>query len=228
MPFRDRADAGRQLARRVAHLRGADVVVLGLPRGGVPVAYEVATALDAPLDVVLVRKVRVPGRPELAMGAVGEGDVVVRNDHVLRLARVGAEEFAAAADREREELERRAQRVRVARPRLPLAGRTVLVVDDGIATGATARAAGAVVRAQGAARVVLAAPVCAPDAAMTLAGAVEELVCLEVPQGFVAVGQAYTHFRPTPDQTVLDLLCRAAGDRPAPSPGGTAPQGRDP
>jgi putative phosphoribosyl transferase len=227
MPFRDRADAGRQLARRMAHLRGADVVVLGLPRGGVPVAYEVAAALDAPLDVAFVRKVRVPGRPELAMGAVGEGDVVVGNDRVQRLARIGAEEFAAAAEREREELERRARRVRSAHPRLPLAGRTALVVDDGIATGATARAAGAVVRALGAARVVLAAPVCAPDAATSLAADVDELVCLEVPRGFIAVGQAYTYFRPTPEQTVVDLLARAAGDRPAPSRGGTA-SGPDP
>jgi putative phosphoribosyl transferase len=186
------------------------VVVLGLPRGGVPVAAEVARAIGAPLDVVLVRKLGLPQRPELAMGAVGEGGVVVVNDDVVQLGRVDAATFDEVVRRERAELEQRARRFRGERSRAPLEGRTAIVVDDGIATGATARAACAVARAHGAARVVLAAPVGSPQSVREIAPEVDEVVCLETPQRFAAVGQAYQDFRPTSDEEVVDLLRRAA------------------
>ncbi|MGY1623152.1 phosphoribosyltransferase family protein [Geodermatophilus sp. SYSU D00965] len=206
MPFPDRRDAGRRLARRLDALRGGDVVVLGLPRGGVPVAAEVARALGAPLDVVVVRKLGVPVQPELAMGAVGEGGVTVVDRRVVALAGVGPADLARVERRERAELDRRARAFRGDRPPVPLAGRTAVVVDDGIATGSTARAACMVVRAQGAARVVLAAPVCAREGTRSLEPEVDELVCLEVPRRFVAVGQFYADFRPTGDDEVVELL----------------------
>ncbi|MGY1636193.1 phosphoribosyltransferase family protein [Geodermatophilus sp. SYSU D00742] len=206
MPFHDRRDAGRRLAPLLEPLRGSDVVVLGLPRGGVPVAFEVARALGAPLDVVVVRKLGVPTQPELAMGAVGEGGVTVVDQRVVAMAGVGPDDVARAEERERAELARRARRFRGDRPPVPLAGRTAVVVDDGIATGSTARAAGAVVRAQGAGRVVLASPVCARESARALAGEFDEVVCLEVPHRFAAVGRFYDDFRPTPDEEVVALL----------------------
>jgi putative phosphoribosyl transferase len=207
--FRDRRDAGRQLAQRLESVRGPDVVVLGLPRGGVPVAAEVATALGAPLDVLVVRKVGVPGHRELAMGAVGEGGVRVADERVLRLAHVLPEEFAQAARRERDALEGSVQRFRAGRPPLALTGRVAVIVDDGIATGSTARAACSVARALGAARVVLAAPVCARESAQDLGSDVDELVCLHSPRHFGSVGQFYDDFRATGDDEVLALLERA-------------------
>jgi putative phosphoribosyl transferase len=207
--FSDRADAGRRLAGELTRFRGPDLVVLGLPRGGVPVAFEVARELQAPLDVIVVRKVGVPFQPELAMGAVGEDGVVVVNDHVLAMAGVERAEFEQVERRERAELERRAQRFRGDRPRLDLAGRTVVIVDDGIATGSTARAACAVARAHGARHVVLAAPVAAPSAVEALRREADELVLLETPERFSAVGQFYGDFRPTEDDEVLDLLSRS-------------------
>ena len=196
--FADRADAGRRLADRVEHLRDEDVVVLGLPRGGVPVAFQVARSLAAPLDVILVRKLGVPYQPEVAMGAVGEGGVLVLDEEVVALA---------AIDRAGT---RRARRFRGNRPRVSLRGRTALVVDDGIATGATARAACRVARAQGAARIVLAVPAGSPRAAAALRREVDELVVLEAPVDFAAVGQAYADFRPTQDDEVVELLRRSA------------------
>ena len=222
MPFQDRRDAGRQLGRRMAPFAGRGVVVLGLPRGGVPVAAEVARAVGAPLDVVLVRKLGLPQRPELAMGAVGEDGVVVVNDDVVRAARVEEATFADVERRERAELDRRARQLRGDRARLPLEGRTAVVVDDGIATGATARAACAVARSHGAARVVLAVPVGSPRALQEIAPEVDEVVCLESPQRFTAVGQAYADFRPTEEEEVLGLL-----RRPPPAPPGDAPTPRD-
>ncbi len=206
VPFVDRVDAGRRLAARLRHLRGADVVVLGLPRGGVPVAAEVARALGAPLDVIIVRKLGVPSRPELAMGAVGEDGVLVVNERVVRAVPVGKVAFVGVERREREEVRRRARQVRGGRARLPLAGRTALVVDDGIATGSTARAGCRVARAHGVAWVVLAAPVCAPDVARRLGDVTDEMVCLMAPERFPAVGKFYADLRPTSDAEVVELL----------------------
>ncbi|MBL0886939.1 phosphoribosyltransferase family protein [Myceligenerans indicum] len=209
MLFSDRTDAGRRLARRLEPLRAEDVVVLGLPRGGVPVAFEVANALDAPLDVIVVRKVGVPYQPELAMGAVGEGGVLVLNDAVVRRVDLGAEELAEAEQVERTELSRRVKRFRGGHERIGLAGRTALVVDDGVATGATARAACQVARAQGARRVVLAVPVGSTDAVRSLRGDADEVVCLAEPARFMSVGQWYRDFRQTSDEEVSELLDRA-------------------
>jgi len=222
-------DAGRRLAVRLRHLRGENVVLLGLPRGGVPVAAEVARVLDAPLDVIVARKLGVPFHPELAMGAVGEGGALVVNERVVRQAHVSEAEFAAAERRERAEVEQRALQFRGDRPRLALEGRTAVVVDDGIATGSTVRVACQVARAHGAARVVLAAPVCAPDTARALREEVDELVCLETPRWFSAVGQYYIDFRPTSDGEVTALLQQAARRLPAaaagndPADGGVGP-----
>jgi len=211
MFFADRADAGRQLAARLEHLRGEPVVVLGLPRGGVPVALEVARALGAPLDVIVVRKLGVPYQPELGMGAVGEDGVLVINREVVRLARVPADELAAVQARERAQVNARAARYRVRRPREPLAGRTAVVVDDGIATGSTARAACQVARAHGAARVVLAVPVAPRGWQARIAGAADELVCVDTPGDFFAIGQFYADFSQTTDDEVIACLqCAAA------------------
>jgi putative phosphoribosyl transferase len=210
--FRDRADAGRILAAQLVHLRSAHPVVLGLPRGGVPVAAEVARALGAPLDVALVRKLGVPFQPELAMGAIGEGGVRVVNDEVRRAAGVTESDLAAVEARERVELERRAERFRDGRPPLPLKGRTVVVVDDGIATGSTARAACEIARARGAAHVVLATPV-APRASLAqLAKVADDVVCVEAPEHFFAIGQWYDDFAQTSDAEVVALLGAAGRD----------------
>jgi putative phosphoribosyl transferase len=206
MRFRDRVDAGRRLARTVRFARDEDVVVLGLPRGGVPVAAEVARALGAPLDVILVRKLGVPDQPELAMGAVGEGDVLVLNEDVVRKVQPSAAELAELEQQARRELERRASQFRGGRPPLVPAGRTAVLVDDGIATGATARAACRVATAQGAARVVLAVPVCSSGTAAELRSEVDELVCLQTPRQFLGVGEFYADFRQTTDDEVADLL----------------------
>jgi putative phosphoribosyl transferase len=230
MPFTDRVDAGRRLAERLRRFAREGVVVLGLPRGGVPVAFEVARVLDAPLDVVMVRKLGVPVQPELAMGAVGEEGALVLNERVLRGARVTVPELAESERRARAEVERRAGRFRSGRSRVSLAGRIALLVDDGAATGATARVACRVVRAQGAARVVLAVPVASRSALRALEADVDELVCLEVPERFEAVGQSYADFGPTSDAEVEDLLRLAAGGQPPaaaadPADRGTAHRG---
>ena len=208
--FRDRADAGRQLAARLQADPPADPVVLGLPRGGVPVAAEVARALGAPLDVLVVRKVGVPWYEELAMGAVGEEGAVVRNAEVVRGAGLEEQALRAAEDRQRIEVERRARLFRGGRRPEPLGGRTALIVDDGIATGATVRAACAIARARGAARVVVAVPVAAPQALADLCGgadpAADAIVCLEAPDGFMSVGMHYVDFRQTSDEEVVRLL----------------------
>ncbi|WP_318210261.1 alpha/beta family hydrolase [Streptomyces sp. SJL17-1] len=208
MFFSDRTDAGRQLAARLDHLRGHDVVVLGLPRGGVPVAAEVADALDAPLDICLVRKLGVPQQPELAMGALGEGGVRVVNERVLHEAGVGARDLAAVEEREHAELDQRARRYRGSRPSVPLEGRTVLVVDDGLATGATALAACRVVRARGAARIILAVPVAPRGWTARLGGEADETVSVHAPDLFYAIGQFYRDFTQTPDAEVIACLDR--------------------
>lgn len=221
MSFADRVDAGRRLARRLEHLRGTDLVVLGLPRGGVPVAAEVARALEAPLDVIVVRKLGVPFQPELAMGAVGEGGVRVLNDDVLRTVHVRQEDLDAAEQVQRAEVEARSRRFRDGKAPLDRAGRTAVIVDDGIATGATARAACEVARAQGAARVVLAVPVAPPEVLRSFTGVADEVVVVETPARLYAIGQWYDDFSQTPDEQVVNLLHEAAA-RAAATSGGSA------
>jgi putative phosphoribosyl transferase len=205
--FTDRGDAGRRLADRVAALElESPLLVVGLPRGGVPVAAEVARRLRAPLDVVLVRKVGVPGYRELAMGALGEGDVLVRSDDVIAHAQVRPDEFDAAVEVARAELTGQADRFRAGRQRQEVDGRTVVVVDDGIATGATARAACAVLRAAGAAHIVLAVPVAPSGWQHDLAGVADTYVAVDTPARFGAVGAYYTDFSETSDAQVIDAL----------------------
>jgi predicted phosphoribosyltransferase/dienelactone hydrolase len=206
VPFANRVDAGRRLAPLLEHVRAERPVVVGLPRGGVVVAAEVARALDAPLDVILVRKLGVPSQPELAMGALGEDGVRVLNEQVLRLARVSDDEIAEVEVRERRELERRAVAFRAGKPMLPIDGRTVIVVDDGIATGSTARAALHVARAHGARRVVLAAPVAPPDTVQAFAADADEVVVCEQPAQMWAIGAWYDDFTQVSDDEVVDIL----------------------
>ena len=230
MLFADRADAGRRLAARLEHLRGEPVVVLGLPRGGVPVALEVARALSAPLDVIVVRKLGVPYQPELGMGAVGEDGVRVINHEVIQAARVPADELAAVQAREQAQVDARAARYRARRPRQPLAGRTAVVVDDGIATGSTARAACQVARAHGAARVVLAVPVAPQGWQARIAGAADELVCADTLSDFFAMASS-TPISPRPPTMRSSPACsaqrqRLPGDRP-PAAAAADPPARD-
>jgi putative phosphoribosyl transferase len=203
--FENRVEAGRRIARRLEHLRERDVVVLGLPRGGVPVAYEVAEALGAPLDVIVVRKVGLPFRPELAMGAIGEGRFRVQDRAVMTRARITADEWRTVEARERRELERRVRLFRHGRERVDLRDRVAVVVDDGIATGSTARVACEIARHLGAAAVVLAAPVAPPETVRGLTEA-DEVVCLATPDRFDAVGDFYDDFSPTSDDEVVLLL----------------------
>lgn len=209
--FADRDDAGRQLAGEVAHRCVAAPVVVGLPRGGVPVAYQIATAIGAPLDVLLVRKLGVPHQPELAMGAIGEGGVEVLHDQTIRLAGVSPGALATVERRERAEMQRRSALYRQGE-RFALRGRTVIIVDDGLATGATALAACRVARAEGAARVVLAVPVAPPDWTDRIGPAADEFIALETPDDFEAVGQYYADFSATTDEQVISLLAAARED----------------
>jgi len=204
--FTDRADAGQRLAEALRHLAGEKPVVLGLPRGGVPVAAAVATALGAPLDVIVVRKLGVPYHRELAFGAIGEGGVRVINDDVVRRGGLSPSDIATVERAEQTALVRQAEQFRDDRPRLALDGRTAIVIDDGVATGATASAACQVVRAQGAARVVLAVPVAPADTVAWLRTQVDEVVCLSTPVLFSAVGEWYRDFSQTSDEEVISLL----------------------
>jgi len=213
--FHDRVEAGRRLAR---HLQGSplgtssahrDLVVLGLPRGGVPVAAEVARALQAPLDVIVVRKLGVPAQPEYAMGAIGEDGVTVVSNDVIELVRVSARDLERVEREQRELLDSRLMALRAVRPREPLTGRTALLVDDGIATGSTMRAAVRVARAHGAARVIVAAPVAPPDVVSMLLREADDVVVLEQPEPFWAVGNWYEHFDPVSDDDVVALLTHA-------------------
>ncbi|HEX9337285.1 MAG TPA: phosphoribosyltransferase family protein [Pseudonocardiaceae bacterium] len=208
--FADRHDAGRRLAEELRHLRDQDPVVVGLPRGGVPVAFEVATVLRAKLDVLVVRKLGVPFQPELAMGAVGEDDVAVLNDDVVRACRVSRQDLASAQRHARAEVARQALRYRRGRPRYSLTGRTVIIVDDGIATGATARAACQIARAQGAGRVVLAVPVVAAGVVRALRPDADDMVWVIAPRRLIGVGAWYADFSQTSDQEVMALLDTAA------------------
>ena len=208
--FRNRVDAGRRLAlvAQAAGLAGGGSVVLGLPRGGVPVAAEVSLALGAPLDVIVVRKLGVPFQPELAMGAIGEDGIRVENEEIVGSSGISAVELEAIERRERDELNRRAQRYRQGRPRLDLRGRCAVIVDDGIATGSTARAACRVAHALGAYRIVLAVPVAPGATVAALRAAGDEVLCVACPHPFPAVGEFYTDFSPTTDDEVSELLGR--------------------
>ena len=202
--YRDRLDAGWALADALPHLD--DPVVLGLPRGGVPVAAVVAERLGAPLDVIIVRKVGVPWHPEVAMGAIGEGGAHVTDERTVRWATVSPTDFAAAKARERRTLDARVTALRHDRPPLPIAGRTALIVDDGIATGATMRVAVLVARARGATHVVVAAPVGAADTIAMLEQEADAVIVPLIPAGFRAVGEHYVDFRQTTDEEVHRLL----------------------
>ena len=208
MFFRDRIDAGRQLATRLETLDRDGLIALGLPRGGVVIASEVAAALGIPLDVVVVRKLGVPFQPELAMGAIGEDGVLVIDQRVVGAAGISDRQFQAVEERERAELARRAQRFRGGRPRLDLSGATALILDDGIATGSTARAAVEVAKKLGANRVVVAAPVTSVDAVRTLSEVADQVVYLSSPPNFLAIGEFYRDFSPTTDAEVVSLLER--------------------
>lgn len=218
MPFRNRREAGLRLAERLLFLRGTGALVLALPRGGVPVGFEVARALDARLDVIIVRKLGVPSQPELAMGAIGEGGVRVINQAVVRMARISDADLDTVERRERQELERRAARFRANRPPLELAGRTAVIVDDGLATGSTARAACQIAWAHGIERVILGVPVAPPGALVDLAR-MAEVVAVDVSERLGSVGQAYDDFTQTSDREVIGLL----SEMPAAS--GSAPGG---
>ena len=210
MLFIDRVDAGQRLAHELRHLGSEDVVVLGLPRGGVPVAFEVAEELRAPLDVIVVRKLGVPFQPEYGFGAIGEGGIRIIDSQIVRLTGLSERAIRAVEAKERAELERRVQRFRGERPPVPLAGRIVIVVDDGIATGSTARAACRVARAQGARRVVLAVPVGSPESVASLRSDADEVICLHIPEMFFAIGEWYVNFSQTRDAEVTALLAKAA------------------
>jgi predicted phosphoribosyltransferase len=204
--FANRRDAGRRLAERVKLSEEADPVVLALPRGGVPVGYEVATALGAPLDVIVVRKLGVPHRRELAMGAVGEAGVVVIDARTVRECGVQDAEIDEVIQQEQRSLDKQLRDYRERRPAVDIAGRTAIVVDDGLATGATARAACAVVRGFGPRRIVIAVPVAPPDTVAALLASSDDVLCVATPEPFFAVGQWYDDFSQVSDNDVRRLL----------------------
>ncbi|GBD83817.1 putative phosphoribosyl transferase/MT0597 [bacterium BMS3Abin02] len=210
MIFQDRNDAGRRLAENLRDLAGPQTVVVGLPRGGVVVASEVSAAIEAPLDVLVVRKLGAPGQPELGIGAIAEDDVEVLNRDLIGMLGITKADLDTVRKAERAELERREARYRRGAPPLPVAGKTVLLIDDGLATGITAKAAARVLRARRAGRIVLAVPVGAPDTIHDLKREVDEVVCLEAPRWFRAVGQWYEDFRQTTDEQVIECLDSAA------------------
>lgn len=210
MIYHDRTDAGRALASRLANYAGRnDVVVLALPRGGVPVAYEVARVLNAPLDVFIVRKIGVPGQEELAMGAAASGGMRVLNDDVVRGLGIPSQVIDRMTEVAMHEIERRERLYRDGAPLIDVRGRVVILVDDGLATGATMRAAVTALRTQNPARIVIAVPVAASATCDAFRGEVEEIVCAQEPPMFFAVGQWYRNFEQTTDEEVHDLLQRA-------------------
>jgi predicted phosphoribosyltransferase len=216
MLFKDRVDAGQQLAAKLTELAGRNVVVLGLPRGGVPVAAEVADALGAPLDIIIVRKIGAPFQPEFALGALGEDGVRVMNPEALGYVVATPDELSATEERERQEIARRALRYRGGRERRALDGRVAVIVDDGIATGSTARAACQVARALGAARVVLAVPVAPEGWEARIGGDADQMISVATPPSFFAIGQFYDDFNQTTDAEVAACLGRSSADGPEP------------
>jgi len=213
MLYRDRREAGRQLAAKLAAYAGRpDVIVLALPRGGVPVAYEVARALRAPLDIFLVRKLGLPGHEELAMGAVASGGIRVLNEEVVRALRIPEEVIDEVAAEELEELERRERLYRGDRPPPDVRGRTIILIDDGLATGSTMRAAIAALRQQHPARIVVAVPVGAPETCAEFQDEADEAICALTPEPFYAVGLWYGDFTQTTDKEVRDLLEQPAAE----------------
>ena len=215
--FHDRADAGRALAKQLDGYAGRhDVVVLALPRGGVPVGYHVAEALGAPLDVFLVRKLGTPGHRELAMGAIASGGVRVLNDDVVRWLNIRPEQIESVAREEEQELIRREAAYKAGRPPVSLKDRVVILVDDGLATGSTMKAAVQAVKQHGPSRVIVAVPVGAPETCRDLREYADEVVCASMPERFSAVGQWYERFDQTSDDEVRELLTRAA-ERSEPS-----------
>lgn len=211
MRFRNRSEAGRFLADKLkAYANRPDVLVLALPRGGVPVAYEVATALKAPLDIFLVRKLGVPGHEELAMGALGSGGVRVLNEDVVNYLHIPDEVIEQVAAVEQQELERREKLYRGDRPVLDVRNRTVILIDDGLATGSTMRAAAVALRQQQPARIVVAVPVAAAETCNEFRKGVDEIVCATTPEPFYAVGLWYEDFSQTSDDEVRELLARAS------------------
>jgi predicted phosphoribosyltransferase len=214
--FQDRIDAGRQLAEQLLSYTGRDdVIVLGLPRGGVPVAYEVAQRLGVPLDVFVVRKLGVPGHEELAMGAIAPGGVRVLNEDVLHVIPNAQSIVEMVTAIEREELERREHNYRNDRPPPDLKSRIVILIDDGLATGATMRAAVAALRQQDAAEIIVAVPVGAPSTCHDLKNAADEVICLQTPVAFIGVGQYYADFSQTTDEEVRELLAASPSKKPS-------------
>lgn len=212
-PFQDRYDAGRQLAAKLSHFaRRPEVLVLALPRGGVPVAFEVARALEVPLDVFLVRKLGVPGHEELAMGAIATGDVRLLNDEIVRNLRIPPQTIDRVAAHERAELERRQSAYRGDRPPPEVQGKVVILIDDGLATGVSMRAAVAALRQLRPARIVVAVPIAAPSTCVEFHDEVDEVICARTPEPFYAVGVWYNDFSQTSDDEVRHLLARA-GDQ---------------
>ena len=210
MPFRNRADAGRKLAKALASYKKRQPVVLALPRGGVPIAAEVCAALSAPVDLILVRKIGVPFQPELAMGAVVDGSafVVVRNEDVIQDANIDEATFNAIRDTELSEIDQQRQRYLGTRDRVEIAGRTAIVIDDGVATGATMRVALRAVRARKPQRLVLAVPVAPASTVASLRSEADDVICLEDHDFFVAISDYYADFRQVSDQDVIDILKR--------------------
>jgi predicted phosphoribosyltransferase len=205
--YLDREDAGRKLAAALHKYQGQnDVVVFGLPRGGVPVAFEVARQLEAPLDILVVRKIGLPGQPELAMGAVASGGVIIRNEHVIRAVGIGPDRFDAAVEAARAELTEREAALRGTGLSVDLTDKTVIVVDDGMATGSTMRAAVEALRTMQTARIVIAVPVGAPEVVDQLGAIADEVVCLLTPRNLVAVGAWYRNFGQTTELEVRRLL----------------------
>jgi putative phosphoribosyl transferase len=218
-PFEDRTEAGRRLAKALSSYKTQHPVILALPRGGVPVAAEVAAAFDAPLDLVIVRKIGVPMQPELAMGAVVDGaaPIIVRNEDVIRFSGVSASEFDAECKTQLAEIERRRQRYLGERARADVGGQIAIVVDDGIATGATMKAALQAVRKRKPKQLVLAVPVAPPETVRDLRQLVDDLLCLETPELFGAIGYFYRDFRQLEDEDVIAILKRFPAVKPAPN-----------